>query len=107
MQTFEQLNRNSIVRTGHSGDDNVGARQDILHLQPRTVLHAVLVELQIVAAVKEEDIGDVHRVDLGAVVGEQGGQRSAHHLTSIDDGDRLVVQLITIGGVLVVHLAVL
>ncbi|KAH9393194.1 hypothetical protein TYRP_022057 [Tyrophagus putrescentiae] len=100
-QTFEQLNRNSIVGTGHTGDDNVGARKDVFHLQPRTVLHPVLVELQIVAAVKEEDIGNVHRVDLGAVVGQQGGQRSAHDLTSIDDGDRLVVQLITVGGVFV------
>mgnify|MGYP007002795151 CR=1 FL=1 len=46
---------------------------------------------------------NINRVDLGSIIGQEGGQGPSDHFASIDNHHRSVVQLISVGGVLVVH----
>lgn len=59
------------------------------------------------AAGEDLDAGDVDRVDGGAVVGEQSGERAAVHLATVDDGDGLAEEAVAVGEDGVVDLEVL
>lgn len=43
------------------------------------------------------DAVDVDRVNLGTVVGKEGGKRAANNLTAIDNGDDSAVETVSVG----------
>lgn len=71
----------------HAADDHIAQRQTILQLPPLPLLDLMHSPPQPRTAGELLDVGDVHTEDLGAIVGEQRGQRPTDDFAAIDDGD--------------------
>ena len=87
---LEQLDGELVGGAGHARDDHVAARDDVLERLGH-VLHVVHLLADALAAREALDARDVDAPDVGAVVGEQGGERAADNLGAVDDGDGAAV----------------
>lgn len=80
----------------HTADDNLTQRQAFLQRPSLQFTRFVLLLLEPGATAELLYAGDVDAIDLCAVIGEQGRQRSADNLAAIDHGDAFSKQTLAV-----------
>jgi hypothetical protein len=74
---------------GDTSNDNVAERQAVLELPALLVCNLVAGLLDTLSSGEDLDTSDIYGVDGGTIVSEEGSERSAVDLGSVDDSDGL------------------
>lgn len=88
----DQLRGHLIAFDGNTGDDDVADGQHLLQAPLLLVLNLMPVVLDPLAARVQLHAGDIHRVHVRAVVGQERRERAADDLGAVDEGDGLSIQ---------------
>lgn len=92
----DQIDRDLVLVARHTADDNITDGEAGLEGPSLLVLDGMLLLPQARSTAESLHARHVDRVDLGAVVGQQGSQGSADNLGAVDDGDPAAVQPLAI-----------
>jgi hypothetical protein len=103
----EQASIKLILVTGHTRDDNITQRRNILKCSTLHIDNLVSAVLQTLATGELLDTGNINTVHASAIIGQQRGQWTANNLRAVHDADSVTEQTVAVGKDSVVDVEVL
>lgn len=93
----EQASVKLILVAGHTGDDNITQRRDILQSSTLHIVNLVPAVLQTLTTSELLHTGNINTVHASTVIGQQSGQWAANNLGAVHHTDGVTEQTVTIG----------